>query len=93
MTDKPGNRGLSRRSLLQRGSLFAAAGLAGGLTGFPYINRMALRAQDAPLKFWQFYGPGGPVATQVAGFRRPSRTGTTATTRRSNSNTFRTPNI
>jgi multiple sugar transport system substrate-binding protein len=70
MTDNRKYPGLSRRTLLQRGSLFAAAGLAGGLTGFPYINRMALRAQDAPLKFWQFYGPGGPVATQVDWFQK-----------------------
>ncbi len=31
---------------------------------------MAVRAQDAPLKFWQFYAPGGQVATQVAWFEK-----------------------
>ncbi|MFS8115942.1 sugar ABC transporter substrate-binding protein [Rhizobium jaguaris] len=69
MTDKskkPG--GLSRRILLQRGATFAAAGVAGGLTGFPFINKMAVRAQSAPLKFWQFYAPGGPVKTQIDWF-------------------------
>lgn len=61
---------LSRRRLLQSGATFAAAGIAGGITGFPFINRMAVRAQDAPLKFWQFYAPGGQVASQVAWFEK-----------------------
>jgi multiple sugar transport system substrate-binding protein len=61
--------GISRRRLLVNGSTFAAAGLA-GVSGFPFINRMAVRAQDAPLKFWQFYAPGGQVAPQVAWFEK-----------------------
>lgn len=62
--------GPNRRRLLVNGASFAAAGIAGGITGFPFINRMAVRAQDAPLKFWQFYAPGGQVASQVSWFER-----------------------
>lgn len=62
--------GLTRRRLLVNGASFAAAGAAGGLTGFPFINKMAVRAQDAPLKFWQFYAPGGQVPSQVAWFEK-----------------------
>lgn len=71
-TDKiVGSRvGLTRRRLLVNGASFAAAGALGGLTGFPFINRMAVRAQDAPLKFWQFYAPGGQVPSQVAWFEK-----------------------
>lgn len=47
--------GKSRREFLRNGATFAAAGLAGGLSGFPFINRLPVRAQDAPLKFWQFF--------------------------------------
>ncbi|TCU13453.1 ABC transporter substrate-binding protein [Rhizobium sullae] len=68
-TKKP-TSAISRRDLLQRSALFASAGLTAGLTGFPYINRMAVRAQDAPLKFWQFYAPGGQVASQVDWFTK-----------------------
>jgi multiple sugar transport system substrate-binding protein len=50
-----GRRGLNRRELL-------AAGVAGAaITGFPYVSR-GFAAQT--LKFWQFYGPGGAVASQ-----------------------------
>lgn len=58
--------GPNRRTMLAGGAALAA----GGITGFPFINRMAVRAQDAPLKFWQFYAPGGQVATQVAWFEK-----------------------
>jgi len=60
----------SRRRLLRSGAVFAAGALAGGVTGFPFIGRMAVRAQEAPLKFWQFYAPGGPVASQVSWFEK-----------------------
>jgi multiple sugar transport system substrate-binding protein len=62
--------GLTRRRILQGGATFAAAGMAGGITGFPFLNRMAVQAQEAPLKFWQFYAPGGDVAPQVAWFEK-----------------------
>src|SRR5689334_24964689 len=69
MTDiKTPAKGISRRQLIRKGALFTGAGLAAGLTGFPYINRMAVRAQSAPLKFWQFYAPGGQVKSQVDWF-------------------------
>jgi multiple sugar transport system substrate-binding protein len=42
---------LTRRSVLKGGAVIAG-GAIGGLSGFPYINRLAVRAQDAPLKFW-----------------------------------------
>ncbi|MGI6856258.1 ABC transporter substrate-binding protein [Mesorhizobium sp. 1B3] len=71
-TDKTSGKpfGISRRRLLVNGASFAAAGALGGITGFPFINRMAVRAQDAPLKFWQFYAPGGQVPSQVAWFEK-----------------------
>ena len=47
--------GPSRRSVLATGAAATA------LSGFPYISR-GLGAQS--LKFWQFYAPGGGVATQ-----------------------------
>lgn len=58
--------GLNRRRLIHGSAIFAAA----GLTGFPFINRMAVRAQAAPLKFWQFYAPGGDVKPQVQWFEK-----------------------
>jgi multiple sugar transport system substrate-binding protein len=51
--------GPSRRSVLAAGAAVTA------LSGFPYISR-ARAAQT--LKFWQFYGPGGGVATQSKWF-------------------------
>jgi multiple sugar transport system substrate-binding protein len=45
----------SRRAVLQAGAAAVA------VTGFPYISR-AKAAQT--LKFWQFYAPGGGVASQ-----------------------------
>jgi len=60
---------LTRRRVLKSGAILAG-GAVGGLSGFPYINRLAVRAQDAPLKFWQFYAPGGTVATQVEWFAK-----------------------
>lgn len=59
---------LTRRGLLKGGA--AVAGGVVGLGGFPYTNRFAVRAQETPLKFWQFYAPGGPVASQVAWFEK-----------------------
>jgi len=58
--------GLNRRNVLIGGAALAA----GGIGGFPFINRMAVRAQDAPLQFWQFYAPGGQVAPQVEWFEK-----------------------
>jgi multiple sugar transport system substrate-binding protein len=56
---------IHRRRILQGGAAFAAAGVAGGITGFPFVNRGVARAADAePLHFWQFYSPGGDVKTQ-----------------------------
>lgn len=60
--------GLTRRRLLTRGSAIGATGLVSGVTGFPFINRMTARAQGTPLKFWQFYAPGGQVASQSQWF-------------------------
>ncbi len=48
-------RGLTRRSVLAIGATAAA------ISGFPYVSR-GFAAQT--LKFWQFYSPGGGVATQ-----------------------------
>lgn len=54
---------VSRRRVLATGAALAAGGAA---LSFPYINRA--RAADEPLKFWQFYGPGGGVASQSKWF-------------------------
>ncbi len=56
--------GISRRQALTRGAAVAGAGLIGGVTGFPFVNRITALAADAPLKFWQFYGPNGAVPSQ-----------------------------
>ena len=55
----------SRRRLLRTGATVGAAALA-----TPYLGRLPARAQGAPLKFWQFYAPGGQVATQVTWFEK-----------------------
>jgi multiple sugar transport system substrate-binding protein len=52
--------GVTRRSAVK-----AIAATATLVTGFPYISR-GYAAQT--LKFWQFYGPGGGVATQSKWF-------------------------
>ena len=54
---KVARQGPSRRDVLAVGVAAAA------VTGFPYVSR-GYAAQT--LKFWQFYAPGGGVATQAA---------------------------
>jgi multiple sugar transport system substrate-binding protein len=54
-TSLAGRQGSSRRAVLGGGAAAVA------ISGFPYVSR-GLAAQT--LKFWQFYGPGGGVATQ-----------------------------
>lgn len=61
--DRPGFARLSRRRLLAAGSALAG----GSLLPMPMIS--PARAQDAPLKFWQFYAPGGAVPGQVQWFQ------------------------
>jgi multiple sugar transport system substrate-binding protein len=53
-------RGLTRRSVVATGAAAAA------ISGFPYVSR-GFAAQT--LKFWQFYSPGGEVATQDKWFQ------------------------
>ena len=55
---------LTRRNVLAGGVTLAGAA---AFTGFPYISRGF--AQEATLKFWQFYAPGGGVATQATWFQ------------------------
>lgn len=59
-------RGVSRRTVLAAGG---AALASGTISGFPFVNSVA-RASGAPLTFWQFYAPGGPVPSQVEWFER-----------------------
>jgi multiple sugar transport system substrate-binding protein len=54
-----------RTSPNRRQVMAAGGAVAATLSGFPYIGR-ARAAQT--LKFWQFYGPGGGVATQSKWF-------------------------
>jgi multiple sugar transport system substrate-binding protein len=63
-------RGWTRRRLLRNGATFAAVGIGSGVTGFPFVSRLPAQAADAPLKFWQFYAPGGPVKTQADWFEK-----------------------
>lgn len=73
MSDKPKlfvPSSWSRRRFLRNSATFAAAGVASGVSGFPFINKLPVRAQDAPLKFWQFYAPGGQVKPQVDWFEK-----------------------
>src|SRR5687768_13965432 len=70
MTSQQGTRssGVSRRSLIRAG-----AGAAGGLglfgpSALPLSSPRSAMAQDAPLTFWQFYAPGGQVASQAEWF-------------------------
>lgn len=51
-----------RRRILKAGGA-TAAGLFGG-SALPLIRPRGARAQGEPLTFWQFYSPGGEVATQ-----------------------------
>ncbi len=61
--------GVTRRRIVQAGAAAATAGAAGlfGPGPLPLIRRGAA-AQDGPLTFWQFYGPGGEVASQSQWF-------------------------
>ena len=52
--------GLARRPLTRR-TVLAGGVAAAAVSGFPYVSR-GYAAQT--LKFWQFYAPGGGVATQ-----------------------------
>ena len=60
--------GLNRRSLIKAGA--AAAGGLGlfGPSALPLIGPRSAAAQGDTLKFWQFYAPGGQVATQTTWF-------------------------
>jgi multiple sugar transport system substrate-binding protein len=58
MVDNANERGAARAS---RRAVLAGGVVTAAITGFPYISR-GFAAQT--LKFWQFYGPGGGVATQ-----------------------------
>lgn len=63
------NSGPTRRSVLKGAGGALAAGLVGGVTGFPFVGRA--QAQDAKtLDFWQFYAPGGQVKSQVDWFTK-----------------------
>ncbi len=55
-------RRLSRRRLVQIG------GAAAGALAMPYSFSRSASAQSGKLQFWQFYGPGGTVATQSKWF-------------------------
>jgi multiple sugar transport system substrate-binding protein len=55
-------QGITRRRVL-------ATGAAGALA-MPFINTRAAWAQGMPLKFWQFYSPGGEVPAQVKWFEK-----------------------
>ncbi len=57
----PGSVAPGRRSLIAGGAALAVGSAIGG---FPHIARGAA----APLKFWQFYAPGGGVASQSKWF-------------------------
>lgn len=70
MTDKHRSIATATRRSVLKGGAVLAAGAVTGLSGFPYLGRMALLAQETPLKFWQFYAPGGTVPSQVDWFEK-----------------------
>jgi multiple sugar transport system substrate-binding protein len=49
---------------LDRRRLLKTSGAAGGALAMPYFFSRRSSAQAQTLKFWQFYAPGGGVATQ-----------------------------
>ena len=53
---------IGRRSILAAGTAL----VGGSLLPMPYLSRV--RAQEGPLKFWQFYAPGGGVPGQSKWF-------------------------
>ncbi len=53
----------SRRTVLKTGGALAGSALA-----MPYFFTRRTAAQDEPLTFWQFYAPGGEVASQAQWF-------------------------
>ncbi len=61
-TTTPGHP-LGRRKLLAAGTAL----VGGSLLPMPYLSRA--RAAEGPLKFWQFYAPGGAVPGQVQWFQ------------------------
>ena len=61
---------VTRRRIIKAGAAAAGATAAAGLFGagpLPLIRRGAA-AQGGPLTFWQFYAPGGQVASQAQWF-------------------------
>lgn len=55
MTDKHRSIATATRRSVLKGGAVLAAGAVTGLSGFPYLGRMALLAQETPLKFWQLW--------------------------------------
>ena len=53
-----GKAGLTRRSVLVTG-----AAVTGGLA-MPFLNTRSAWSKGTPLKFWQFYAPGGEIPAQ-----------------------------
>ncbi len=65
-TSGPGPR-VSRRRVLGAGAAAGATGLFGA-GPLPLLRRRGAAAQGRPLTFWQFYAPGGDVASQAQWF-------------------------
>ena len=60
---------LSRRTLVKAAAGAAAGGIGVfGPSALPLIRRGSAAAQSDKLSFWQFYAPGGTVATQAQWF-------------------------
>jgi multiple sugar transport system substrate-binding protein len=69
LSEKPAISGLNRRSLLKASAGAAVGGLGVfGPSALPIIRRRSAAAQGDALSFWQFYAPGGQVATQTTWF-------------------------
>jgi multiple sugar transport system substrate-binding protein len=62
--DRPARlaRSVGRRTVLKTGGAMA------GAVAMPYFFSRRSAAQGGPLTFWQFYGPGGEVASQAKWF-------------------------
>lgn len=67
LAEPDGSGGITRRSFLAKGAAFAFAAAVTG-PGLTVLSGCGGSSSSQPLKFWQFYGPGGDVEGQSKWF-------------------------